>query len=125
MHNQGFSMSIPGQYPKSVYISEDFMNINYIFPTAQLPVQKVISAMATTPDVTRIFIFGSALEPRHNPWSDIDVYVEGISSNKVPYDRLKTKRPLDIWCADMLGDDPSFLSEIKRNGVIVYERNLV
>lgn len=73
----------------------------------------------------RIYIFGSALEPRHNPWSDVDIYVEGIDSNSLPYRKLETKRSLDIWCDDMFGSDRSFLSEIKRKGVVAYERNPV
>lgn len=112
-------------YRRSVLVTEEYPNMLRLFPTAQFPVQEVVQYCKTNSKVERVTVFGSALETRHNPWSDIDLYVEGVSlSEFAPWGRTST-RALDVITPEMLGSTEALLHDIKMKGVVVYERNSV
>lgn len=113
-------------YRKSVLVKEPFMNMLKLFPTAQLPVSEVVSYCKTQPKIERVTVFGSALEGRHNPWSDIDLYVEGITCDDFFAPPITVNRSLDVIRPDMIRDENEpIYREIKNKGVVVYDRGVV
>lgn len=113
-------------FRRSVLVKEPFLNMLRLFPTAQFPVSEVVNYCKTQPKVRRVTVFGSALETRHNPWSDIDLFVEGITCSDFFAPPVSVNRSLDIIRPDMISDDNEPLyREIVSKGVVVYERNPV
>lgn len=110
-------------YRRSVLITEEYPNMLQLFPIAQFPVQEVVQYCKGDPRIKRVTVFGSALETRHNPWSDIDLYIEGVDRANLCITGRTSKRALDIITTDMLCDDEQLAKEIKMKGVVVYERD--
>ena len=112
-------------YRRSILVTEEYPNMLRLFPTAQFPVQEVVQYCKTNTHVKRVTVFGSAFETRHNPWSDIDLFVEGVTRSEfTPWNRVST-RSMDIITEEMMGSQERLLCEIKQKGVIVYERDAV
>lgn len=100
--------------------AKPFMNINKIFPTKQKYVLRMVEEAKKDPNIQKIIIFGSSLLPRCNLWSDIDIYFEckedpvrlpSIGDSVQAFDKFTN-----------FGVSNDFLSEIKKTGVVVYER---
>jgi len=73
--------------------------------------------------IERIFIFGSFVNGDFNRYSDIDIYMEGLSAADYYDARRKLEDMLGIDM-DLYtdGDQKDFIEKIKRKGVLVYER---
>ena len=99
-------------------VAENYMNANLIFPTKQHEVYQVIEALRVFDEVKSIIVFGSTVTPLCHIWSDIDIYVECDVGFRRP--GIKTESALDIWTTEMV--DKYLLDEIKKKGVIVYEK---
>ena len=97
-----------------------FYNINKIFPTKQKYVSKLVEECKKDPNVKRVIIFGSAVLARCNLWSDIDVYFE-FEKPPTNYPTIgEQKQVFDKFCN--FGVSETFLDEITKKGVVVYER---
>ncbi|MFI3174730.1 MAG: nucleotidyltransferase domain-containing protein [Bacillota bacterium] len=103
-------------------------NLKQIYPLMQREVNETVKNLSKIPEVLRITIFGSSVTPIAHQWSDIDLYVdteedyEGNLSFLLPLD---SRRDFDLWCTKMLKhtQDDSLLDEIRKTGVVVYEKN--
>lgn len=97
---------------------EMFSNAEYIFPTQQSDVSKIVKKFSENDSVKRIIIFGSSVTSACNPWSDIDVYVE--LDKDVRIGKPQTGVPIDLWTNYDV--DEHLMYEIDRKGVVVYAR---
>ena len=106
-------------WQQTKFVSHSYKNVEKIFPLKQHTVEELIEhCKAHYPSITRIVIFGSSVTPACNPWSDLDVYLEGIGRSEgfVP----PQNDAYDIWYeSDVTPEDPLF-SEIRTKGVVVY-----
>ena len=98
--------------------SKRFKNVEYIFPTQQLDVEKIISNFSLNKGVKKIIIFGSSVTSACNPWSDIDVFVELEQETSLKKPRIEV--PIDLWTNYDVDD--RLMQEINEKGVIVYEQ---
>lgn len=101
------------------FVSVPYKNVEKIFPLKQHVVEELIAhCQIFYPKVTRIVIFGSSVTSRCNPWSDLDVYLEGIERKDgfVP----PQNDAYDIWYASDLTPENLLLLEIRTKGVVVY-----
>lgn len=87
--------------------------------------QRLIEACEQESSVSKVVLFGSRARGDHRSSSDIDLAIEG---GAVPL-RLNTKLreaaglyKLDIVHLDSL-DNPELAEEIRREGIIVYDRD--
>ncbi len=96
----------------------DYPGVNYIHPLRQREVEQLIEKARRCPNITAIVIFGSSTEERCTPFSDVDALFFGepcyfeAPINEVSYDIL--------WRANV-PRDAELLTEVRRDGVLVYE----
>lgn len=70
-------------WQQTKFVSHSYKNVEKIFPLKQHTVEELIEhCKAHYPSITRIVIFGSSVTPACNPWSDLDVYLEGIGRSE-------------------------------------------
>lgn len=101
------------------FVSSPYKNVEKIHPLKQHIVEELIAhCKAHYPSITRIIIFGSSVTSRCNPWSDLDIYLEGVERGEgfIP----PQNDAYDIWYASDLTPENSLSSEIKTKGVVVY-----
>lgn len=97
-----------------------FKNVQKIFPTKQKYIAKMVEICKSDPNIKKVIIFGSTVTAGCNPWSDIDIYFEvKDKSKKLPGIKSHTQA-FDKWSNFTV--DQNLLNEIKKEGVIVYER---
>lgn len=99
-------------------------NIRRVYPLKQAFVGDLVRITQHFPEITRVIIFGSSVTELCNPWSGVDMYLEGVAHCPVEYYSMIPDRwnqqALDIWTSDMA--DETLLPEINKNGVTVYEK---
>ena len=100
--------------------SKPFKNAEYVFPTQQNDVFKIISAAKKDPNIKKVIVFGSSVTSACNPWSDIDVYFELNEDNPANIDVCGIEVPVDKW--DNFSVDERLRKEIDETGVVVYEK---
>ena len=99
-------------------IDRPFLGIEHVHPLQQRKVRELVDHFSENPDIKRVILFGSSVEENCNIDSDIDIYIESAC-----YDNLLKKAfhfPIDRITPDMLSE--SLRKEIKRHGVVIYER---
>ncbi len=101
-------------------MTKPFKNINFIFPTKQPDVIKMIDVCQKDNNIKKIVIFGSSTTSLCNPWSDIDIYFE-FKKEPNSYPSIKSKTAVFDKC-DNFNVDDALLEEINKKGVIVYEQ---
>lgn len=106
------------------FVKTPYRNVEKIFPLKQHAVEELVEYAAKLPSVKRVTIFGSSVESRCNPWSDVDVFIEGSN-----FDEFIDFTPEQLQDYDILFDYQVPVTErvykdIKSKGVIVYERNI-
>ena len=101
-------------------IPHGFKNVNRIFPTQQSDVKEMIDVCKEDRNVKKIIIFGSSVTSRCNPWSDIDIYYEFEKEPKKYPSTGSATAVFDKW--DNFNVNNELLHEIRKNGVVVYER---
>lgn len=106
-------------YLYNIFNDKPYMNNRRIFPTQQRDVQNLVESVKNDPNVKRLIIFGSSVTPLCNPWSDIDAYYE-MEEDK-PRPDYVCENAVDVWTSFTVDED--LLKEIKRKGVVVYERD--
>lgn len=101
-------------------VAKPFLNINRIFPTKQKYIARMIDEAKKDANIKRIIIFGSTVLARCNLWSDIDIFFDcekeptslpSIKDHEQAFDKFTN-----------FGISNSFLEEIMKKGVVVYER---
>lgn len=101
-------------------VADKFWNINLIFPTKQKDVSDLVKMCRQDKNIKRAIVFGSAVTPRCNVWSDIDVYFE-FHKEPWKYPILgKATQAIDKFCNFSVSDE--FRNEILSKGVVVYEQ---
>ncbi len=112
-------------FPLSVRMKgRTFKNIEHIHPLNQLAVWELLQNLKDCTEVTKVVVFGSSTRHACNPWSDLDVYLEGGVPDKTKFDHHTDAPSLDIiWGSDRIEspNDPLF-EVIDREGVVVFER---
>lgn len=102
-----------------IITDETFLNQSKIFAAAQPSVLTIVRNARQYPEIKRIIAFGSCVESRFSPISDIDIFVEQDVEKRFRLSK-GVQRGVDYWtpfnCDDML------LKEIQTKGVLVYER---
>lgn len=106
-------------YRYKIFIQKQFRNADKIFPLQQKYVAALVDGLKKNNHVNKIIIFGSSLTPVCHIDSDIDVYLDLNEDVKVDFPFIN--RPYDYW--NNYTADESLKEEIKRSGVIVYEKN--
>lgn len=101
------------------FTPKPFKNVNHIFPTQQMDVYNLIQASITDKNIQKIIVFGSSVTKACNPWSDIDVYFEKKKEGAFPVVGSDSA-VYDKW--DNFSVSKDLLKEIKKKGVVVYER---
>ena len=102
-------------------VADKFRNINLIFPTKQKAVSDIVKMCRADKNIHRVIVFGSAVTPRCNLWSDIDIYFE-FRRNPWKYPILgNAAQSLDKFCNFSVSKD--FQKEIISKGVVVYEQS--
>ena len=101
-------------------IPHGFKNVNRIFPTQQSDVKEMIEVCKEDRNVKKIIIFGSSVTSRCNPWSDIDIYFEFEKEPQKYPSTGSATAVFDKW--DNFNVNNELLHEIRKNGVVVYER---
>jgi predicted nucleotidyltransferase len=75
------------------------------------------------PSITRVTVFGSLVQGRFGPSSDVDMLVEGLNTEEYWEVRREVvafaEREVDLY---METDDSDILDEIRRQGLVLYER---
>lgn len=102
--------------------SEKTRNLEYIFPTQQRDVVRLVDSITSKGDVSKVVVFGSSITSACNPWSDLDVYVEykGEASKLIyPTGENALEAPIDIWTNFTVSKDEELYNEIIQ-GVTVY-----
>lgn len=102
-----------------IVTKDNFQNQQYVFPAAQESVLRIVRNAKNIPAVERVTVFGSCVESRFSPHSDIDIYVEQDVDERFLLAK-GVMRGVDYWTQYYCDQD--ILKEIKRNGVVVYER---
>lgn len=102
-------------------ITPYFKNAEFIFPTQQRDVLKIVNTVKLDANIRRVIIFGSSVTSACNPWSDVDVYFELDKDKRLPVFGLENS--LDAWTNFSV--DKELLSSILDTGVTVYERDVI
>ena len=100
-------------------IDEDYMNVNYIFPTKQKDVCDIIKAVLPDENITRVCIFGSTITKDCNLWDDIDVYFEKRKEGDNPV--IENDSVYDF--RDNFNTSKEMRREIYKYGIVVYARD--
>lgn len=101
-------------------VTKPFKNINLIFPTKQKDVRKMIEVCKKDKNIRKIIIFGSSTTSLCTPWSDIDIYFEFKKEPNSYPSTGSNNAVFDKW--DNFTVDDRLLDEIKKTGVVVFER---
>ena len=97
---------------------EHFRNQELIFPAAQESVLQIIKNAIKIDDIKKITVFGSCVESRFSPVSDIDIFVDQDSKEHYLL-ASGLLRGVDYWTKQSV--DISLMNEILKKGVVVYE----
>lgn len=101
--------------------TEPYQNINFIFPTKQKAVGKIVRRSREDENIRRVTVFGSATMNRCNLWSDIDLFFEFY---REPFRYPSTRGIEEVFDKfNNFSVSKEFWEEIKKDGVIVYERH--
>lgn len=106
--------------PKRRIVSDHFMNVEKIHPLKQKQVFQLINVLKKKENVKKIIIFGSSVTNNCHSGSDLDFYVELSNEVDLKKDIISVGYDLDYWNNYMV--DERLLNEIKKNGVLVYEK---
>lgn len=98
----------------------DFLNAEYIHPLKQKSVQKMLDEMRHFSEIVQVIIFGSAVDMRCRPFSDVDVFVRLEKDTVFP--RLSRNWDTEVDLLYDLAEDSALMKEIYRTGIVVYER---
>ena len=103
-----------------ICVSKPFKNCERIYPIQQKKILELLSALDVD-NVLSVTIFGSSVTDKCHGGSDLDIYIE-MKNNSYP---IKTylDYKYDLWTNYSVDD--GLLSEIKKKGVCVYERESV
>ena len=101
-----------------VVINETFKNIEQIHPIMQKRVKMMIDELSKDNNVQSAIVFGSSVTNHCSSESDIDIYVEINKEKEVPVAAIDCG--LDLWTNFSVVS--KMFDEIKKTGVIVYER---
>ncbi len=115
-------MDLPKKKDHKVWkicIDQPFMNCNKIYPIQQKKVASIISSVKNNPNVKRITIFGSSVTDRCHIDSDVDVYIELEKLEHLVF--YVNDFVYDLWTNFTV--DERMIQEIKKKGVVVYERD--
>lgn len=102
-----------------IVTKEHFKNQELVFPAAQESVLQIIKNAEKYAAVKKIIVFGSCVESRFSPMSDIDIFVDQDSDERYLLGK-GLMRGVDYWTARTV--DESLMEEIRKKGVVVYER---
>ena len=102
-----------------IVTKEHFKNQSLIFPAAQESVLQIVKNAKKYNDVKKIIVFGSCVENRFSPMSDIDIFVEQDSDERYLLGKGLI-RGGDYWTARTV--DEALMKEIRAKGVVVYEQ---
>ncbi len=101
-------------------VTEPFQNINFIFPTKQKAISKMVELCKKDSNIKTMIVFGSSTMARCNLWSDIDIYFE-FEKEPYRYPCIKDKKTVfDKFNNFSLSEE--FKKQILKEGVIVYEK---
>ena len=105
------------------FVRTPYRNVNFIFPTKQRDVEILLDSLLSTfgDMIERVTVFGSSVTSACNPWSDIDICVEGILE-RPKFPKLENTTDVDFICGDDLAMSDSICREVRERGVVVYER---
>lgn len=98
--------------------TEYFNNCEFIYPTQQKKVKKMLDYLSSNPNVKSITLFGSSITPNCTIDSDIDIYVEIKNNEKLINQYFDFS--YDLWTNYTI--DERMLEEINKKGLIVYEQ---
>lgn len=103
--------------------SREYPSVHYIHPYKQGKVEELIDyVQANYPSIKVIVVFGSTVDGRCKPWSDLDILIVGDTERKfVPPDNDK----YDYFRLEELAPDSRLLAQILKEGYIVYDTRLV
>ena len=102
-----------------IMIDPAFQNCEKIFPGQQRKVRTIVDYFKENENVRKIIIFGSSITNRCHLRSDVDFYLEldkDVPTKVNDYWDFE----YDKWTSYMVDD--RMLEEIKRTGVVVYEK---
>jgi predicted nucleotidyltransferase len=97
------------------------MNCDKIHPLQQKKVQQLYDELLKNETVQEITIFGSSVTERCHSGSDVDIYVT-LEKNEKNLITVYMPFLFDLWTNYTV--DERLLSEIKKTGVKIYERNI-
>lgn len=106
----------------NIYTNEPYLNAAFIFPTKQREVGVLVKYAEADSNVLKMVIFGSSVTSACNPWSDIDVYYL-LKEDKEHYSPV-TKSAIDEWTNFSISKEEKLYDEIKKKGVMVYDRDI-
>lgn len=100
-------------------VDDTYINSQFIFPSKQKAVGKMVDVCRTDENILRVIIFGSSTTPSCNQWSDVDIYFEMKHPTSI-FPSIKDRIAFDKWSNFDVSTD--LLQEIQRKGVVVYDR---
>ena len=107
------------QHPEfKVVTKRNYKNVDKIHPIQQDFVGKIVETLSSEPIVKKIVVFGSSVTSRCTYDSDIDLYVDLSEDKNVK--KYDVDVPVDYWTNFSI--EPAMLDEVKKNGVVVYDR---
>lgn len=104
------------------WVKNPYRNVEHIHPLMQDDVERILDQLRLCPCVKRVTVFGSSTTTACNPWSDIDIFVEGCLEH-FPHPKLRVASGIDVLDDEAVECDPDFIRKVKRDGVVVYERD--
>lgn len=107
------------------FVKKPYMNAELIFPLKQAAVETAIEAARQRPDIKRLIVFGSSVRSTCNPWSDVDLYIDGADRIESPLRIHHKDQAFDLWYSSDREESPEedLFKEIDRTGVVVYDRD--
>lgn len=112
-----------GTWNRAVTATYDFQNMSHVFPLMHRAVGDFLHMNRNLSRLSKVIVFGSSVTSACNPWSDVDIYVEGVERG---VDRLELPscREFDvIYEQDLKHDTGRLRKEIFDKGVVVFERD--
>ena len=93
--------------------------------TDLLTIKKLITPIARSYGVKRIYLFGSYAKGKATECSDIDLLVATSISGLRFYDLIETirenlKKKVDVLNLEQLNNNPSLINEILKDGIKIY-----
>lgn len=102
------------------FVKNTYHNVNLIFPLKQAAVGDLVDYCKDNVPEASIIIFGSAVESRCNPWSDIDAFISGAVQDDFKMFRPNNGESYDLWFDSMIPEGEEIMKDILHKGVKVY-----